>query len=295
MRSDDALIPVGERAGRLLLTWGPRWWPVLEAFAAHATGELTRSTYTAIGTTWYGQPPQLVYDLDSLPPSLRDDIGGLAAALHAQPSPEDGVVFLTDMTTLTGPSTGRLLSVLAQCLQDQIDDTAAVHVPIGGSEYDGTFPLHADLFRAQLLLTIAERPAATEGATWLARTTDVLEALAGVLDADTITWLEATYRYQHWSFSDMARAQWEMFGGSRRDASLAAVAPILETHQLWPGSGYFIHDGTWLHGRGFLSEAEEDKVRRVHRLNFDNETTLAARRPAVAEIDPPQEFLDSLT
>ena len=267
----DVFVQVGERLGHPVYGWAARWWELLDSFAAVAHEEPVRSTFDAFPNTVIGKPPQLLYPVDTLPDEIQAGMTELAAAIYAQDVPAGGLGFVTGFTALLGERTGAFFASIPPFMRRVTgNERVAVQIPIRNSgDKDGTHHLHADLFQNRVLMNVFQRPLAGEGHSYLLHRDIFLAHLARHTSQERLGWISDILGAVNCD-SDAYDIFWEIVWEQPYSAELRReVESSCIKLNFAPGEGYWVHDGTWLHGRDYLSN-ERATFTRLHRWTYNN-------------------------
>lgn len=208
-----------------------------------------------------------------LPPRLESDMAAIATELYHLPRTHEIVL----LDQILGPwLTPKGLRLLFAYLRDVLATVhghamGCVYAPLSDvGTHAGSFPLHADLYPAEMVMNVFEDvPSDGSGASLflpVARFLEILASTSGVPErtrarlASCLS--EPSDEDRFHAFFDLlydARAPWGSELTTRMRADQLRVP-------LRRGQGYLLHDRSWLHGReapsGGVSRA------RLHRLAF---------------------------
>ncbi len=220
---------------------------------------------------------------DSISAQLRQHIDSIAMAFHRIRT-ETGLLLFDNLMDqcIDGNTIRSLFALVRSTLVAKTGDSmVAIYAPLGavGGTAQGDFPLHADLYPPAYLLNVFDHvPSDGSGASLLLP----MEALLRMVDTLPSIPIKVNQRLRELVARPSEVDHYEEFydllhGEHPWTAALeGAMADQALRVALSRGQGYLVHDRHWLHGR----ERPRGRVRkdRLHRLIFDTERTLKARR-----------------
>jgi hypothetical protein len=259
-------------------TWSPHLLPVFKAWGRFARSHRPpRLRHVLRGESFYDYTYTMQHG--TLPdPDLARQIRLIAEGLQKLRLGRK----ITLLTELLSTSLGaRALHFLLAHVRDILaelggDNHDALYAPLGSTGKDQkAFPLHADLYRARVLLNIFDRvPKGGSGASLFLPVSVFRQLLLEVPGCPTaavrnlkrcLSEEVTTDRYHQ--FYSLLYGSHEAWARELRGSMRKCQFRI----RLERGQGYLIHDRKWLHGR----EAPEGGVSkwRLHRLVFDTHET----------------------
>ena len=213
---------------------------------------------------------------------LAEEVLRLARSLATLERPAH-LMLLTDLFTgLDSRSLHLLLAHFRAILAAESgDDHAALYAPLGttGAAARG-FPLHADLYRPEMLWVIFDDvPADDSGASLFLPVASLLDLIDGLAEVPVDVRRQVRECFEAPADRDRFDELFSLLYGTTagwcgelRERLLAAQLQI----KLQRGEGYLLHDRTWLHGRTEPSGGVT--AHRLHRLIFDCRTDDRRRR-----------------
>ena len=256
-------------------TWSPSFRRFLTLWATEVKRLRSPTFRTISGVKDY--PGTYALPLGQIPSQLlRNEIRGYARQLYNLPIPRK-LWLLTDLYDhrITGSSLHYLFAALrSELVQLGDSEASAIHPGLPRFSADETdFPIHADLWKGELLFIVFDRITMRCGGAsifW-----KVSELRAFLRETSAVPRL-------------VRQELEELFACPHRDGSFDRLFDLLHTDSYpWsralrrrmraecrrisfrPGQGYLVHDRTWLHGREKLREPPLG--RRLHRLVFNTQ------------------------
>jgi hypothetical protein len=214
-------------------------------------------------------------------PRLRREALAFAEGL-AQTRVRSGLVILHDLfdRAIDGHSIHALFSLLCDAFTKlQGESNACLHPPLEPVRRDTGFPVHADLWRPEMLLHIYDDVAVDRGgASTFLCFEDFVDALSscasmpGAARARAIGELTGVHReFAYQRFYNLLYARRHAW---HAELGTAINKRLLRLH-LGRGDGYILHDRSWLHGRDPVRGAVSRW--RMHRLVFTQSRRVRAQ------------------
>lgn len=205
--------------------------------------------------------------------ALRQDILALAKGFYHFTVGREGIIFLRDIINreVNGYTIHVFLSVLCAVLP-KVSRQQARYAPIAPADAKrSTFPLHADLFRSNLLLSIFDNvPSDPSGACLFLPTTALMRILKKLCSISSSVKKKIARLLIDRSGKDHYDEVFDLLHGPY-PYTLQLERLLKASHlkiKLRTGEGYILDDRKWLHGRGPQSSDVESN--RLYRLSFTN-------------------------
>ncbi len=245
----------------------------------------------------YGYTYAVVSDA-TLSSSLLDTVDIITDML-IKLNPSQGIILFEKLLfdKFTHQSLHNLFSLLSRSLTNRqnLTNSISFHSPIKTEALDKGFPVHADLFKARAILNVISRTDSFVGGDILLLS---FKKLSDAMDATDSMPIEIkTYikeALQTRMFNDAFDSIYNLIHGEHpwvNDLRIAIESNQFRIPGLY-GTGYFIIDGHWLHGRTKIQGSVSET--RLQRLIFDTKYTISLRTKSLA-IKPEDSWLKAHT